>query len=173
MLSPRSVNELRAGFNRMNYSTGVPEPEFNVNGAETPLPYFKLTSYADMGGAGGGATYTRDSTYQIYDNWSYQIGKHLIKAGAEFMFLEYVPITAPNAYGTYQFSSGQTAQSSATDAALVRLWPVFCSVIPRRPAVPLGGGRMDPGISRTLRPTCRIRSGSRITSPSTWGFATK
>ena len=63
-------------------------------GSGTPLPYFKLTSYADMGGAGGGASFVRDSTYQVYDNWSYQIGRHLIKVGTEYMLLEYVPITA-------------------------------------------------------------------------------
>ncbi len=43
VIGPRTVNEFRAGFNRMNYSSGVPEPLFNVNGAQTPLPYFKLT----------------------------------------------------------------------------------------------------------------------------------
>lgn len=46
---------------------------------------------------------------------SWQLGRHLIKAGAEFMFLEYVPISYPNTYGTYQFSSGQAALASATD----------------------------------------------------------
>jgi hypothetical protein len=142
VISPRSVNEFRAGFNRMNYASGVPEPLFNVNGAQTPLPYFNLTSYAPMGGAGGGASSTRDNTYQAYDNWSYQIGRHLIKAGAEFRFLEYVPITAPNAYGTYQFSSGQSALSSATDgtgSTLASFLLGYSSTATRS----LGGGRMD------------------------------
>ncbi|SPE40961.1 TonB-dependent receptor [Candidatus Sulfopaludibacter sp. SbA3] len=142
VLSPRSVNELRAGVNRMNYSSGVPEPLFNLNGAESPLPYFKLTSYADMGGAGGGNSLVRDNTYQVYDNWSYQIGRHMIKAGAEFMFLEYVPITSPNAFGTYQFSSGQSALSSATDgtgSVLASFLLGYSSTASRS----LGGGRMD------------------------------
>jgi hypothetical protein len=115
VLSPNIVNEARLGFNRMNYGSGVPEPFFDVNGAETHLPYFKLTNYAQMGGAGGGASQTRDNTYQAYDNVSWQHGRHLLKFGAELMFLEYVPITDPNEYGTYQFSSGQSARSSATD----------------------------------------------------------
>ncbi len=142
VLSPRAVNEFRAGFNRMNYSSGVPEPLFNVNGAETPLPYFKLTSYADMGGAGGGASYTRDNTIQAYDNLSYQIGRHSIKVGGEFRFLEYVPITAPNAFGTYQFSSGQSALASATDgtgSTLASFLLGYSSTASRS----LGGGRMD------------------------------
>jgi hypothetical protein len=142
VLSPRSVNELRAGFNRMNYSTGVPEPLFDVSGAETPLPYFELTSYAPMGGAGGGASYVRDNTYQMYDNWPYQLGRHSIKAGGEFLMLEYVPITAPNAFGTYQFSSGQSALSSATDgtgSVLASFLLGYSSTASRS----LGGGRMD------------------------------
>jgi hypothetical protein len=142
VISPRSVNEFRAGFNRMNYSSGVPEPIFNVNGAQTPLPYFNLTSYAPMGGVGGGASSTRDNTYQAYDNWSYQIGRHWIKAGAEFRFLEYVPITSPNGYGTYQFSSGQSALASATDGTgspLASFLLGYSSTATRS----LGGGRMD------------------------------
>ena len=142
VLSPQSVNEFRAGFNRMNYTTGVPEPLFNVNGTESPLPYFKLTSYADMGGAGGGASLVRDNTFQAYDNWSRQLGRHLIKAGAEFLFFEYVPITAPNAYGTYQFSSGQSAKASASDgtgSVLASFLLGYSSTASRS----LGGGRMD------------------------------
>jgi hypothetical protein len=115
VISPNIVNEARIGFNRMNYGGGIPEPFFDVNGAEEHLPYFKLTNYAQMGGAGGGATQTRDNTYQAYDNVSWQHGRNLIKFGVEFMFIQYVPITDPNEYGTYQFSSGQTARSSATD----------------------------------------------------------
>jgi Carboxypeptidase regulatory-like domain len=115
VVSPSIVNEARLGFNRMNYGSGVPEPLFDLNGAATHLPYFKLTNYAQMGGAGGGATQIRDNSYQAYDNVSWQHGRHLIKFGLEFLFIEYVPVTNPNEYGTYQFSSGQTAKSSATD----------------------------------------------------------
>ena len=115
VLSPTTVNEARLGFNRMNYGSGIPEPYFDVNGTEQHLPYFDLTNYVQMGGAGGGAVQTRDNTYQAYDNVSWQHGRNLIKFGAEFMFIQYVPITDPNEYGTYKFSSGQTALKSATD----------------------------------------------------------
>jgi hypothetical protein len=140
--TPPIVNEFRAGFNRMNYTVGVLEPSFNVNGSQTALPYFKVTSYADMGGAGGGASIVRDNTFQIYENLSYQLGRHLIKAGGEFLFLEYVPITAPNAYGTYQFSAGQSARTSATDGTgslLASFLLGYSSTASRS----LGGGRMD------------------------------
>jgi hypothetical protein len=115
VLSPSLVNEARLGFNRMNYGGGIPEPSFNLDGTETHLPYFDLTNYAQMGGAGGGATQIRDNTFQAYDNVAWQHGRNLFKFGAEFMFIQYVPITDPNEFGTYQFSSGQTALKSATD----------------------------------------------------------
>jgi Carboxypeptidase regulatory-like domain len=142
VLSPKVVNEFRLGFNRMNYASGVPEPLFNVNGTRTPLPYFKLTGYAQMGGAGGGASHVRDNTFQVYDNVSWSLGRHLVKVGAEFMFMQYVPITAPNTYGTYQFSSGQTARSSATDGTGSPL-ASFLLGYSSLAGVSLGGGRMD------------------------------
>jgi hypothetical protein len=115
VLSPRAVNEFRAGFNRMKYSSGLEQPLFDVNGTQSALPYYLLKIYADMGGSGGGANVVRDNTFQVYDNWSFQKGRHLIKAGAEWMDLQYVSVTQPNLYGTFQFSTGQTARSSATD----------------------------------------------------------
>jgi hypothetical protein len=142
VLSPQIANEFRGGFNRMNYSSGVPEPVFNVSGAETPLPYFKLTSYAQMGGAGGGAYHARDNTFQIYDNVTWQRGRHLLKAGAEFMFIEYVPVTAPNSFGIYQFSSGQSAKTSATDGTGSPL-ASFLLGYSSTASQSLGGGRMD------------------------------
>jgi hypothetical protein len=142
VLNPRVVNEFRIGFNRMNYGSGVPEPVFDVNGTRTPLPYFKLTGYAQMGGAGGGAVHVRDNTFQTYDNVSWTRGRHLIKAGAEFMLIQYVPISAPNSYGTYQFSSGQTARSSATDGTGSPL-ASFLLGLSSTASISVGGGRMD------------------------------
>jgi hypothetical protein len=142
VLTPALVNEFRLGFNRMNYASGIPEPLFNVNGTRTPLPYFKLTGYAQMGGAGGGANHVRDNTFQAYDNISWTHGRHLIKAGAEFMFMQYVPISAPNSYGTYQFSSGQTARSAATDGTGSPL-ASFLLGYSSLGSISLGGGRMD------------------------------
>jgi hypothetical protein len=140
--SARAVNEFRAGLNRMAYSGGVPEPLFNVNGGPAALPYFKVTSYADMGGAGGGASLVRDNTFQIYDNLSFQSGRHLFKAGGEGMFIQYVPVNYPNTYGTYQFSSGQTALSSPSDgtgSVLASFLLGYSSTASRS----LGAGRMD------------------------------
>jgi hypothetical protein len=157
VLGPHAVNEFRAGFNRMKYSSGLEQPLFNVNGVQTALPYFELKVYADMGGSGGGASVVRDNTFQAYDNLSYQTGRHLIKAGAEWMFLQYVPVTQPNLLGTYQFSSGQTALSSASDgtgSVLARFLLGFSSIASRT----LGAQRRM-AINRSARSMFRIRSG--------------
>jgi hypothetical protein len=142
VINPRIVNEARLGVNRMDSGSGVPEPLFAINGARTPLPYFKLTSYAQMGGAGGGAAHSRDNTFQAYDNVSWQHGRHLFKFGAEIMFIEYVPITAPNSYGIYQFSAGQSARTSATDGTGSPL-ASFLLGYSSTASQSLGGGRMD------------------------------
>ena len=139
---PHTVNEFRAGFNRMKYSSGLEQPSFNVNGVETALPYFELKIYADMGGSGGGASVVRDNTFQAYDNVSYQTGRHLIKAGVEWMFIQYVPVTQPNLLGAYQFSTGQTAQGSASDgtgSVLASFLLGYSSIASRT----LGAQRMD------------------------------
>jgi hypothetical protein len=142
VISTRIVNEFRTGLNRMDYGSGVPEPFFNVNGQQMHLPYFKLTSYAQMGGQGGGASHVRDNTFQVYDNVTWQRDRHLIKAGVEFMFLEYVPINFPNTYGTYQFSSGQSAKSSATDGTGSPL-ASFLLGYSSTASQSLGNGRLD------------------------------
>jgi hypothetical protein len=163
VLNPRVVNEFRLGFNRMNYGSGIPEPLFNVNGTRTFLPYFRVTGYAQMGGAGGGANHVRDNTFQMYDNVSWNLNRHLIKAGAEFLFMQYVPITAPNNHGMYQFSSGQTARSSATDGTGSQL-ASFLLGYPAQGSVSLGGGRMDghqPIFSLYIQD--RIRLGQTLT----------
>ncbi len=163
ILTSQLVDELRLGFNRMNYASGVPEPLFSVNGNRTPLPYFKLTGYAQMGGAGGGANRVRDNTFQVYDNISWTHGRHLIKVGAEFMFMQYVPITAPNTYGTYQFSAGQTARTSATDGTGSPL-ASFLMGYSSLGSISLGGGRMDghqPIFSTYIQD--RVRLGQRLT----------
>ncbi len=142
VISSSVVNEFRAGASRMNYASGLPEPSFSVNGVTGPLPYFKITGYADMGGAGGGSSLTRDNTFQVYDNVAWQKGRHLIKAGVEWMFIQYVPVNYPNTYGTYQFSSGQTALASASDktgSALASYLLGLSSTASRS----LGAGRMD------------------------------
>ncbi len=140
VLNPLTINEFRAGVSRMNYSGGVPEPV--IAGASGPLPLFRVAGFADMGGAGGGSSLTRNNTFQIYDNLSRQSGRHLLKAGYEWMYIQYTPINYPNTNGTYQFSAGQTAFSSATDGSGSVL-ASFLLGLSSTASRSLGAGRMD------------------------------
>ena len=140
VINPLTINEFRIGVNRMNYAGGVPEPV--INGASGPLPYFRVAGFADMGGAGGGSSLTRNTTYQLYDNISRQSGRHLLKAGYEWMYIQYTPINFPNTYGSYQFSAGQTALSSATDGSGSVL-ASFLLGLSSTASRSLGAGRMD------------------------------
>ena len=107
-----------------------------------------------MSGEGGGATQTRDNTYQVYDNVSWQKGRHLIKCGAEFMFIEYVPVTQPNLYGSYQFSSGQKPLRPPRRMAPAIRLPASCSVIPPFPSTPTARAEWT-DTSRSSPNSCR------------------
>ena len=142
MLGPQTVNEFRLGYNRSRLNTGTPEPLFNVSSQQRILPLFVLSGYSNMGGLGGGWSLTRDNTYQLYDNLTWQRGKHTIKAGAEGLLIEYNPITAPNSLGQFKFSTGQTALKSASDGTGSQL-ASFLLGLPQQLSRSLGAGRMD------------------------------
>jgi hypothetical protein len=142
VLGPRAVNELRAGYNRASNFSGTPEPVFDVNGVQRNLPQFAVSGYAGMGGVGGGWSLTRDDTYQLYDNLTLQRGPHTIKLGAEILYAEYVPLSAPNTLGQFKFSTGQTARSSPSDGT-GSLLASFLLGYPQNISRNLGTGRMD------------------------------
>ena len=142
VLGPRAVNELRAGYNRADVFSGVPEPVFNVNGVNQNLPLFAVAGYANMGGVGGGWSLTRDDSYQLYDNLTWQRGQHTVKIGGEAFYTEYVPLSAPNLLGQFKFSTGQTARSSPTDGT-GSLLASFLLGYPENISRNLGSGRMD------------------------------
>ena len=133
-----------AGFNRMNYSSGIPEPLFNVNGAQTPLPYFKLKSYADMGGAGGGASVVRDNTFQAYDNCLLP-ERPASHQGRRRMDVHPVrpDYRSPTFTALISSPSGQTARSFGHRRDRVAFWRASCSATRRSPAGRCGAQRMD------------------------------
>ena len=121
-VSPSSVNEVRLGFNRLRYQNGLPEPVFSVGGTNENLPRFLPAGYAAMGGAGaytgtqgGGNVLTRDNTYQAYDNYSWQTGRHSWKFGAEVLRIQYDRFETPNPLGTFNFTTGYTTRTASND----------------------------------------------------------
>ncbi len=115
------VNQTRLGFSRLHLFTGLPELTFDLNGTQSKLPQFITTTYPVMGGAGGfigttagGLVRVRDNTYQIYDNVSWNVGRHAFKFGGEANWVQYNRYESPNLLGTFQFVNGFTAQIGRT-----------------------------------------------------------
>lgn len=122
VVRPNLLNETRIGFSRLNVMTGLQEPLFDVNGAQSTLPQFNVAGYPLFGGAGqftgttgGGLLSVRNSTYQIYDNVSWTKGRHVFKFGAEAMQIRYSRIETPSFIGNFQFTQGFTTRTARTD----------------------------------------------------------
>jgi hypothetical protein len=123
VLTANLVNEARFGFSRLRVLNGVPELTFDVNGQQTVLPQFQVNPYPLMGGAGafvttatgGGAALTRDTTFQFYDNVSWNKGRHSIKFGGGLYSIQYARYEAPNNLGRFQFTNGFTTRTAAAD----------------------------------------------------------
>jgi hypothetical protein len=122
IFSATQVNELRLGFNRLRFQDGLPEPMFTVNGVEQVIPRFRPAGYPVMGGAGaftgttgGGTVLVRNSTYQLYDNFSWLIGRHSLKIGGEFLRMDYNRQEAASPLGDFQFLQGYTSRTASND----------------------------------------------------------
>jgi hypothetical protein len=123
VISANKVNDIRLGFNRLNFLYGLPEVNFDVNGAATQLPNFIVGSL-NFGGAGpynatgqGGIAQARDNVYQIWDNFAWQIGHHSIKLGGEFDTFEYVRFEYADPLGSDTFTNGYTDATGAAPKA--------------------------------------------------------
>jgi hypothetical protein len=122
IFSSNQVNEIRLGYNRLRFQDGLPEPLFNVNGANQTIPRFRPAGYPVMGGAGaftgttgGGTVLVRNNTYQLYDNFSWAIGRHSLKIGGEFLRMDYNRSEAASPLGDFQFLQGYTSRTASND----------------------------------------------------------
>ncbi len=86
------VNELRLGYSRLNFQTGVPVNVRQPAGVGFPniipqlpggadYPQISITGYFTLGGTNNGPQPRKDQTYQITDNFSWIKGKHSFKFG--------------------------------------------------------------------------------------------
>lgn len=121
-LRPNLVTEMRVAFNRFRQVNGLPELDFNLGSATTHLPQFLVSGYPTMGGAGsftgttaGGIVLVRDNTYQLYDNFLWEHGRHAVKFGGEAVQVQYNRYEAPNSLANFQFTNGFTTRTASTD----------------------------------------------------------
>ena len=120
ILSSNKINEVRLGYNRLNFLYGLPEPSFNINGQASQLPNF-IIGQLNFGGAGpynatgpGGVARVRDNTYQLWDVLAWHTGRHSLKLGGELDAFEYVRFEYADPLGSLTFTNGYT---NATGAA--------------------------------------------------------
>jgi hypothetical protein len=123
VLAPNKVNDLRLGFNRLNFLYGLPEPGFSVNGASMALPNF-IVGQLNFGGAGpynatgpGGIAQSRDNTYQLWDTLAWQRGRHALKFGVEFDAFQFVRFEYADPLGSLTFAAGYTNATAAAPKA--------------------------------------------------------
>ncbi len=122
VLGSRAVNEARVGFSQLEIFGGLAELDFQVGGQTQALPRFLPAGYPTMGGAGGftgttggGLVTVKNRVWQVYDNFSFALGRHTLKAGGEFLWTEYNRTESANNLGTYQFSAGYTSRTAGND----------------------------------------------------------
>lgn len=122
VLGSSMVNEARFGFSQLELMSGLPEPQFDVNGTQRAIPRFVVGGYPTMGGAGaftgtngGGLVRVKNRTFQVYDNLSRQAGHHSLKTGVEFLWTEYNRTELPSALGTFTFVNGYTSRTASAD----------------------------------------------------------
>jgi hypothetical protein len=104
------VNELRAGFDRLNV-------DFGGNNIGNPFEPTQdgvlnaLTNVSIQGGFLGFGPATNFpqgrlvNTYQVQDNWNYVMGKHQLKAGVNWTYQRSPNTFLPNVNGAYRYGS--------------------------------------------------------------------
>jgi hypothetical protein len=90
--SPTILNELRAGYTRLNFPTGQPQHVRQPSSAgftniipqapaQADLTNIALSNYFTIGGTTNGPQPRKDQTYQLTDNFSWTKGRHAFKFG--------------------------------------------------------------------------------------------
>lgn len=114
--TPNILNELRAGYTRLNFPTGQPQhvrlpstagftniiPQAP---AQADLTTVAVSGYFTIGGTTNGPQPRKDQTYQLTDNFSWTKGKHAFKFGFDGRkFQVWNPFLARN-NGSYSFAT--------------------------------------------------------------------
>ena len=108
------MNELRFGWMWVNggqssTNAGTDLSAAGLQGVTTnPLdmgyPSMTVTGFSTMGEPTQYVSRT-DNNYEVYDNAIWHHGRHTVKFGAYFFHLDFDPVNAANARGTFQFTS--------------------------------------------------------------------
>jgi hypothetical protein len=152
VLSPAKVNDIRLGFNRLNFLYGLPEPQFNMGSSAVSLPNF-IAGQLNFGGAGpynatgpGGIARARDNTYQVWDLFAWERGRHSIKFGGEIDRFQYIRFEYADPLGSLTFTGGYTNMTGAAPVATDKSGDALASALlglPQTAVRTLGPNRID------------------------------
>lgn len=119
VFSADMLNELRLGYTRLNFLTGVPAnvrqpasvgfPNITPqlpSGAD--YPQISLTGYFTLGGTNNGPQPRKDQTYQITDNFTVVKGRHSLKFGYDGRKFQVWNPFANSNDGVFSFDAGGT-----------------------------------------------------------------
>jgi len=121
ILSPRLINEFKAGYNRfvMDYIAEGHEPGINLGNAlgvrnantserQTTVPIFLPANFAGIGASRTSPLWLRINTFQYVDNTTFAAGKHTWKFGAAVTRRQASDFGVNRGSGRYAFSPAFT-----------------------------------------------------------------
>jgi hypothetical protein len=129
VISPSWLNEARFGWLWVgggqvspnagsNFASATGLQGVSANPLDTGYPDVTVTGFSTLGESTQYVT-RKDSNYEFYDNVVWHRGTHTVKFGAYFFHLDFEPVNANNARGTFAFSS--TTANPGTGNALGNL----------------------------------------------------
>ncbi len=99
IFTPNLLNEFRLGFNRVsigsfqenlgrNLNAKVGLPQVSTNPRDSGLSLVSITGYSPIGDESHNPQHSARTSYQILDTVSHVHGRHLLKAGVDFRWLQ-------------------------------------------------------------------------------------
>jgi outer membrane receptor protein involved in Fe transport len=114
--SPRAVNELRASFTEINFSFGpTPATAGNLLFSHAAISISGLPTLGFPSNLPQGRGH---KTWQYQDAFSYSVGKHSFKAGADVTYLAVVDLIPFNSRGTISYVTGGACGTGITCSSL-------------------------------------------------------
>jgi hypothetical protein len=121
VLSPSWINELRFGWMRVSGGEISPNAGTNfarqtglqgvsANPLDTGYPSVTIAGFSGLGESTQYVT-RKDTDYEIYENVLWHRGTHTVKFGGYFFHLDFDPVNAQNARGTFAFTGKFTGNA--------------------------------------------------------------
>jgi hypothetical protein len=127
IFSPRSFNEMRFGFTRLNlrafnpnYGQNISQqvgiPGSNVNGdpLTSGLAIVNISGFTSLGDSGSAPAVLVSQNAQWSDNFTKILGRHTLKVGGEVRRLQYNAFQSSQPRGTLSFSTIYTSNPAAS-----------------------------------------------------------